>query len=97
MEMFEKMTGDHADYHDNMFCHDHKETVDFMQDVKVPWIAFKVLAAGAIGAEEGLKFAFASGADFICLGMFDFQVKQDVELARKTIAESSNRRRPWTA
>ncbi|MHC4486838.1 MAG: hypothetical protein ACYS4T_16770 [Planctomycetota bacterium] len=68
-----------------------------MQDVKVPWIAFKVLAAGAIGAEEGFKFAFDSGADFICVGMFDFQVKQDVELTQKTIAESHNRKRPWIA
>ena len=95
MEMFEKDSPNHAEYHDNMFCHDHQETVDFMQDVKVPWIAFKVLAAGAIPAEEGLEFAYNSGADFICLGMFDFQVKQDAELARKTIAESRNRKRSW--
>ncbi|MHC4175733.1 MAG: hypothetical protein ACYST5_22710, partial [Planctomycetota bacterium] len=88
---------DHAKYHDNMFCHNYEETVAFMQDVKVPWIAFKVLAAGAIDAEEGFKLAFSSGADFICVGMFDFQVKQDAELARKTIAESKNRKRPWIA
>jgi hypothetical protein len=97
MEMYEKESPNHAEYHDNMFCHSHAETVTFMQDVKVPWIAFKVLAAGAIGVEEGFKFAFASGADFICVGMFDFQVKQDVELARKTIADSNNRKRPWIA
>jgi len=54
-------------------------------------------AAGAIGAREGLKYAFESGADFICLGMFDFQVKQDVELACKAIEESKNRKRPWIA
>ncbi len=95
MEMFEQDSSQHAEYHDNMFCHNYQETVEFMQDVKVPWIAFKVLAAGAIPAEEGLKFAFNSGADFICLGMFDFQVKQDAELARKTIAESSSRKRRW--
>jgi hypothetical protein len=94
-EMYEKNSPKHCEYHDNMFCHNHEETVAFMQDVKVPWIAFKVLAAGAIGVNEGLKFAFESGADFICLGMFDFQVKQDVELARKAIAESKNRKRPW--
>jgi hypothetical protein len=63
----------------------------------MPWIAFKVLAAGAIGAKEGIEYAFTSGADFICLGMFDFQVKQDVELTRKAIAESKKRKRPWTA
>ena len=95
MEMYEKESPNHSEYHDNMFCHNHEETVAFMQDVKVPWIAFKVLAAGAIPPKEGLKFAFESGADFICLGMFDFQVKQDVELSRKAIAESKNRKRPW--
>ena len=95
IEMFEEESPDHAEYHDNMFCHDCEETIEFMQDVKVPWIAFKVLAAGAIPTEEGLKFAFASGADFVCLGMFDFQVKQDVELALKTISESKNRKRTW--
>ena len=42
-----------------------------------------------------LKFAFAGGADFVCLGMFDFQVKQDVALTLKSIAESKNRKRPW--
>jgi hypothetical protein len=97
MEMYEKESPNHAQYHDNMFCHNHEETIAFMQDVKVPWIAFKVLAAGAIGAEEGFKFAFASGADFICVGMFDFQIKEDVELTLKAIAESSNRKRPWIA
>jgi len=95
MEMYEKESPDHAEYHDNMFCYDCEQTIEFMQDVKVPWIAFKVLAAGAIPPEEGLRFAFAGGADFVCLGMFDFQVKQDVELALKTIAESKNRKRPW--
>jgi hypothetical protein len=97
MEMYEKDSPNHAEYHDNMFCHDCEQTIEFMQDVKVPWIAFKVLAAGAIPTEEGLKYAFAGGADFVCLGMFDFQVKQDVELTLKTIAESKNRKRPWIA
>jgi len=95
IEMFEKDSPDHAQYHDNMFCHNPEETVAFMQDVKVPWIAFKVLAAGAIPPEDGFKHAFEGGADFICVGMFDFQVKQDAELAQKTIAEAQRRKRPW--
>jgi hypothetical protein len=44
MEMYEPNSPHHDEYHDNMFCHDHQGTIDFMQDVKVPWIAFKVLA-----------------------------------------------------
>ena len=95
-EMYEKNSPDHAMYHDNMFCHNHEETIDFMKDVKVPWIAFKVLAAGAIPPADGLNFAFAGGADFICLGMFDYQVRQDTELTLNAIAKSENRKRPWT-
>ena len=95
MEMYEKDSPNHAEYHDNMFCHNHQQTVAFMQDVKVPWIAFKVLAAGAIPPEDGFKYAFESGADFICVGMFDFQVEQDAELAQETVAKAKDRRRPW--
>ncbi len=95
MEMYEKDSPNHAEYHDNLFCHDYEATVDFMQGVKVPWIAFKVLAAGAIPPEDGFRFAFASGADFICVGMFDFQVQHDAELARRTITAAKNRPRPW--
>jgi hypothetical protein len=95
IEMYEANSKDHAEYHDNLFCDDFEETIDFMQDVKVPWIAFKVLAAGAIGVEEGLKAAYAGGADFVCLGMFDFQVQEDVTLTCKAIAEAKNRKRRW--
>jgi len=97
LEMYQAESPNHHEYHDNMFCHKHEETIDFMKDVKVPWIAFKVLAAGAIGAKDGLDYAFASGADFVCLGMFDFQVEEDTELTLKAIAESKNRKRPWIA
>ncbi len=95
IEMFEAQSPDHAEYHDNMFCHDWQETAEFMQDVKVPWIAFKVLAAGAIPLEDGLSFAFDSGADFVCLGMFDFQVRKDAEFTGKAVAKSNTRSRPW--
>jgi hypothetical protein len=94
-EMYEPDSPHHDQYHDNMFCHDHQRTIDFMQGVKVPWIAFKVLAAGAIAPREGLDFAFQSGADFVCLGMFDFQVRQDVQLAQQAIASAKDRARPW--
>ncbi len=96
MEMYEENSPNHGDYHDNMFCHNHEETVAFMQASKTPWIAFKTLAAGAIPPADGFKFAFESGADFVCVGMFDFQVEQDVALARNAIAESRTRRRPWS-
>jgi len=95
MEMYEKDSPHHAEYHDNMYCHDHEETVAFMQDVNVPWIAFKVLAAGAIQPKDGIDYAFQSGADFICLGMFDFQVKEDAEITRESVARAKGRKRRW--
>jgi hypothetical protein len=94
-EMYEPNSPHHDQYHDNMFCHDHEQIIAFMQEVKVPWIAFKVLAAGAIPPKEGIDFAFHHGADFVCLGMFDFQVRQDVQLVQQAIASSKNRSRPW--
>ncbi len=97
MEMWEGDSEKHEEFHDNLWCDSHEATAAFMREVKVPWIAFKVLAAGAIGVEEGLKYAFESGADFVCLGMFDFQVKEDAELAYEVIAASKNRERPWLA
>ena len=97
IEMYQKDSPNHAEYHDNMFCHEHEKTVEFMQDVKVPWIAFKVLAAGAIDPRDGISYAFRSGADFVCLGMFDFQVQVDVKLAQEAVAKAKNRKRPWIA
>ena len=95
MEMYEGDSNDHARFHDNFWCDRHEQTVAFMQDVKIPWIAFKVLAAGAIPPEEGFQYAFESGADFICVGMFDFQVEEDAELAQGAIAQAKGRKRPW--
>lgn len=83
--------------HDNAWCAEPEETVRFMKDVKRPWIAYKVLAAGAIPARDGLRFALEGGADFVCLGMFDFQVRDDVALVRGLLAGDLKRERPWRA
>jgi hypothetical protein len=68
-----------------------------MEEVPQPWLAFKVLAAGAIHPREGFKFAFENGADFIVAGMFDFQVEQDANIARDILAglTKRKRKRPW--
>jgi NAD(P)H-dependent flavin oxidoreductase YrpB (nitropropane dioxygenase family) len=68
-----------------------------MKQVKKPWIAYKVLAAGAIKPHDGIDYAFKNGADFACVGMFDFQVTQDATIARNAVKEHKNRRRPWRA
>ncbi len=79
---------------DNNYCLKPQEAIDFMHDLEEPWIAFKTLAAGAIVPEQGFRYAFDSGADFICVGMYDFQIVEDVNIALDCLARV-NRTRPW--
>jgi hypothetical protein len=72
-------------------------TMNFMQEVQKPWIAYKVLGAGAIHPKEGFRYALDNGADFLCVGMFDFQVAEDVQLARAALEGARNRDRAWCA
>jgi uncharacterized membrane protein YphA (DoxX/SURF4 family) len=82
---------------DNYFDFDPAETVRYMETLPEPWIAFKVLAAGAIKPEDGLNYAFKNGADFVCLGMYDFQIVEDVNIALDAIRKNQVRTRPWMA
>ncbi len=79
---------------DNFWCVDPAETIEFMKTVECPWIAFKVMAAGAISPFKGFRHAFEGGADFILAGMFDFQIAQDVRLANAAL-DKLKRQRPW--
>jgi len=83
--------------HDNMWCTDPEQTAAFMATVKKPWIAFKVLAAGAIHPRDGFRYAFENGADFLNVGMFDFQVRENAILAQQIINDirSKGRQRLW--
>jgi uncharacterized membrane protein YphA (DoxX/SURF4 family) len=87
----------HGEWRDNMFDLFPEKTVEFMGTVKKPWIAFKVLAAGAFHPKDGFRFAFENGADFICVGMFDFQVVEDVNIASDVLSSLKGRVRPWYA
>jgi len=79
---------------DNNFCHKPEETIAYMHNLEQPWIAFKTLAAGALKPEHGFKYAFDNGADFICVGMYDFQIVEDVNIALNVLA-NVDRTRPW--
>jgi hypothetical protein len=82
---------------DNYWAMTPEQTIGFMEEVKKPWIAYKVLAAGALHPREGFQHAFSNGADFACVGMFDWQIAEDVQIANKAVAQNQKRKRPWMA
>lgn len=81
---------------DNIWCEDPLETAAYMETLEQPWIAFKTLAAGAIHPSVGLPFAFRHGADFVCVGMYDFQLVENTNLFLDVWAKRDDgRTRPW--
>jgi len=77
-----------------------KQTAAFMANVKVPWIGFKVLAAGALSPREAFKHSFENGCDFIAVGMYDFQVSDDANITKQILVVEKDklaRTRPWMA
>jgi uncharacterized membrane protein YphA (DoxX/SURF4 family) len=86
---------DHNKFHNNIFCEFPERTKAFVQRAKVPVMGYKVLAAGAIQPEDGFRWAFENGADFICVGMFDFQIVNDANTAIDTLNNLKNRTRKW--
>ena len=92
-----RITNNEEVMYQNVFCEEIDETIAYMATLKQPWIAFKILAAGAIDPEIGFRHAFESGADFICVGMYDFQVVDDANIAMDILnSDFKNKRpRPW--
>jgi hypothetical protein len=86
---------DHNRFHDNCFCLYPDRTTAFVEQAKVPVMGFKVLAAGAIEPKDGFNWAFRNGADFICVGMFDFQIVNDVNTTIDVLNNLQGRTRKW--
>jgi hypothetical protein len=84
-------------FHDNIWCPSAEKVSDFFKTCKTPWIAYKVLAAGSINPEDGIKFAFENGADFVCVGMFDFQIIPNANIVYNTLNSGLKRERAWYA
>lgn len=76
------------------WCSDPEKTAEVMAKVKKPWIAFKVMAAGAIPPKDAFQYVFDHGADHMLAGMFDFEIEEDVKIAKEALA-NCNRTRPW--
>ena len=53
--------------------------------------------AGAIPPRNGFVYAFENGADFICVGMFDYQVTEDAQIVSDLFSKKIDRQRPWMA
>jgi hypothetical protein len=77
------------------WCADPRETAEFMKSVNKPWIAYKIMAAGAIPADKAFRYACLHGADFVLAGMFDFEIAEDARLCGEAIARHRMRERPW--
>ena len=82
---------------DNIWSRTPEETIKYMETMDTPWIAFKVLAAGAFHPRQSFKWVFEQGADFACVGMFDFQVIEDSLIAQDVFSNKIARQRPWRA
>ena len=73
------------------------EVLAFMKDLKEPWIAFKTMAVGVVPPADAFKYAFDNGADFVCVGMFEWQLVTDINAGLAAIKGATNRDRPWRA
>jgi hypothetical protein len=79
----------------NYYCSEAAEVGIFMLSIKKPWIAFKVLGAGRVKSEEGFRLAFEHGGDFLAVGMFDWQIRDNVAHVQQMLANGINRDRDW--
>lgn len=79
----------------NYLSSNPEEIESFMEKIGKPWIGFKVLGAGRDRPRESFLHAFQRGADFICVGMFDWQVRDDVAFTKELLASGIERNRPW--
>jgi hypothetical protein len=83
--------------HDSSWCNDPNKVIEVMAKVEKPWIAYKIMAAGAIKPKNAMEYAFQNGADFVVCGMFDYEIDEDSRLANEVLNQDKvkNRPRKW--
>jgi hypothetical protein len=81
--------------HDNIFDIYPEQTIEVFSKITVPLVGFKVMAGGAIKPKDGFRYAFENGADFICVGMFDWQVVENANLIIEILNSELKRSRGW--
>ena len=83
--------------YDSHWCDEPEKHIEVFSKVTKPWVAFKIMAAGAIPPKNALDYAFSHGADFVIFGMFDFEIDEDTRLLNEVLAQDNvkNRPRPW--
>lgn len=96
---FETMlrSDDHNKGHDNIWDIFPEQTVEVFKSIDVPLFGYKVLAGGAIQPKDGIRYAFENGADFIDVGMFDYQIVDNVNMVNEILGSLEERERPWYA
>jgi hypothetical protein len=90
---FYMFTINRVNYHSS----DPGEIEAFMKNVDRPWLGFKVLGAGRDKPDAGFTHAFQRGADFVAVGMFDWQVRSDAALVKELLDLGPKRKRAWKA
>lgn len=82
---------------DNRFVDTDRQTVfDYMATRPEPWIAFKILGAGIEHPRDAFPTVYKGGADFTCVGMYDYQLVEDVNIANQVFENGlPKRQRPW--
>ena len=91
----DEIKGPYEEVPHGYWCSNPEETTAFMQTLPQPWIAYKVMAAGAIPPRDAFDYSYRNGADFILAGMFDFEIAEDAEITRDVLERLGKRERPW--
>ena len=75
----------------------HPSPEDPVPEADLEWAIRLALECRRRVKEQQKRIGTAEFRNFIAVGMFDFQVKADAELAERAIRHHQKRQRPWRA